>query len=53
MMLEHLKERAGAVALVSAVERVMVAGEPRSGDLGGMAGTAEMADAAIAALESE
>ena len=53
MMLEQLEEHAGAVALVSAVERVMAAGEPRTGDLGGKAGTVEMADAVIAALELE
>lgn len=51
MMLEHLEEHPGAVALVSAVERVMAAGEPRTGDLGGKAGTIEMADAVIGALE--
>ena len=50
MMLEHLDETAGAAALVSAVERVLAAGEVRTGDLGGTATTAEMTAAVVAAL---
>jgi tartrate dehydrogenase/decarboxylase/D-malate dehydrogenase len=50
MMLEHLGQPAGAAALVSAVEQVLAAGEPRTGDLGGTATTNAMTDAVIAAL---
>ena len=50
MMLEHLDETAGAAALVSAVERVLAAGDVRTGDLGGTATTAEMTAAVVAAL---
>lgn len=51
MMLDHLDQGDGADALVSAVERVLAAGEPRTRDLGGTATTAEMVAAVIAALE--
>ena len=51
MMLDHLEQGDGAGELVFAVERVLVAGEPRTGDLGGAATTAEMAAAVIAALD--
>ena len=50
MMLEHLEQPDGAAALVSAVERVLAAGEPRTRDLGGTATTAEMTVAVIVAL---
>ena len=50
MMLEHLEQPDGAAALVSAVERVLAAVEPRTRDLGGTATTAEMTVAVIAAL---
>ena len=50
MMLEHLEQPAGAARLVSAVERVLAAGECRTRDLGGTAATAEMTAAVIAAL---
>ena len=50
MMLEHLEQPAGAASLVSAVERVLAAGECRTRDLGGTAATPEMTAAVIAAL---
>ncbi len=50
MMLEHLEQPDGAAALVSAVERVLAAGECRTRDLGGTATTAEMTAAVIVAL---
>ena len=50
MMLEHLEQPDGAAALVSAVERVLAAGESQTRDLGGTATTAEMTAAVIAAL---
>ena len=51
MMLEHLEQDDGAGALVSAVERVLAAGVPRTRDLGGTATTGEMVAAVIAALD--
>ena len=50
MMLEHLEQPDGAAALVSAVERVLAAGESQTRALGGTATTAEMTAAVIAAL---
>jgi tartrate dehydrogenase/decarboxylase/D-malate dehydrogenase len=50
MMLEHMEEADGAGALVSAVERVLAAGETRTRDLGGTATTAGMTAAVIAAI---
>ncbi len=50
MMLEHLGEKRGAAAIEAAVEAVLAAGDPRTGDLGGAATTAEMTRAIIAAL---
>ena len=49
MMLRHLSERAAAGRVDAAVERVLAAGSPRTPDLGGSAGTMEVAEA-IAAL---
>ncbi|MEM6624422.1 MAG: tartrate dehydrogenase [Pseudomonadota bacterium] len=51
MMLEHLGEPVAAKALLTAVEQVTAAGQPRPRDLGGQATTREMTDAVLAALE--
>ena len=53
MMLDHLEERAAATALKSAVEQVLAAGHPRTGDLGGTASTSEMTAAITAALDAD
>ncbi|MBC7346409.1 MAG: isocitrate/isopropylmalate dehydrogenase family protein [Clostridia bacterium] len=50
MMLEHIGETAAAARIRRAVERVLRAGKQVTYDLGGQAGTQEMADAIIAAL---
>jgi tartrate dehydrogenase/decarboxylase/D-malate dehydrogenase len=50
MMLEHLGEQEAADAIVAAIERVMAEGKVRTRDLGGTAGTAELAEAVRAAL---
>jgi len=50
MMLEHLSETSGSVAIERAVEQVLGSGEPRTADLGGAATTADMTSAVIAAL---
>ncbi|MEM7745352.1 MAG: tartrate dehydrogenase [Pseudomonadota bacterium] len=51
MMLEHLGEPVAAQALMTAIEQVTAAGQPRPRDLGGQATTREMTDAVLAALE--
>ncbi|MDN5292809.1 MAG: isocitrate dehydrogenase [Eubacteriales bacterium] len=51
MMLEHIGEREAAARVVRAVRRVLAAGEHVTPDLGGKAGTKEMAAAIIAAME--
>lgn len=53
MMLEHLGEPNAARALLTAIEQVTEAGEPRPRDLGGNANTEEVTDAVIAALEGQ
>jgi tartrate dehydrogenase/decarboxylase / D-malate dehydrogenase len=50
MMLEHVGETAAAVAVERAIERVLAGEGPRTPDLGGTAGTAELATAITAAL---
>jgi tartrate dehydrogenase/decarboxylase/D-malate dehydrogenase len=50
MMLEHLGEPEAARAVERAIESVLAAGEPRTGDLGGKATTAEMGKAIEQAL---
>ncbi|MEO1492154.1 MAG: tartrate dehydrogenase [Pseudomonadota bacterium] len=50
MMLEHLGEPVAAQAILTAVEQVTAAGEPRPRDLGGEATTREITDAVLAAL---
>jgi tartrate dehydrogenase/decarboxylase/D-malate dehydrogenase len=49
MMLEHLGETAAAARLMSAIEKVTEAG-PRTPDLGGQAGSADVTKAVLAAL---
>ncbi len=49
MMLEHLGEREAASAIVRAIETLLGDGGPRTRDMGGQAGTAEVG-AALAAL---
>ncbi len=50
MMLEHLGERAAAELVMGGVEAVARAGHPLTGDLGGRAGTREVAAAVAAAI---
>ena len=50
MMLEHLGQPAAAVAIESAVEKVLGAEKIRTADLDGTATTAEMTEAVVAAL---
>ncbi|MBC7335589.1 MAG: isocitrate/isopropylmalate dehydrogenase family protein, partial [Clostridia bacterium] len=50
MMLEHIGEGEAAARIRRAVERVLREGKQVTYDLGGQAGTQEMADAIIAAL---
>jgi tartrate dehydrogenase/decarboxylase/D-malate dehydrogenase len=42
MMLEHLGEPAAAKAIVDAIERLLREGGPRTRDMGGQAGTADV-----------
>jgi tartrate dehydrogenase/decarboxylase/D-malate dehydrogenase len=49
MMLEHLGETAAAARLMNAIEKVTEAG-PRTPDLGGQAGSADVTKAVLAAL---
>src|SRR5918996_936127 len=50
MMLDHLGERAVHDRIVAAIEKVLLKGWPRTPDIGGKAGTAELAAAVRAAL---
>ncbi len=50
MMLDHLGEHAAAAAIERAIERVLAEGGPRTPDLGGNAGTRELAQAIVDAL---
>jgi tartrate dehydrogenase/decarboxylase/D-malate dehydrogenase len=50
LLLDHLGLARGAAAVRRAVAAVLKAGRPRTPDLGGSAGTAEMGDAVLAAL---
>jgi tartrate dehydrogenase/decarboxylase/D-malate dehydrogenase len=52
MMLEHLGEPDAAARLMRAVERVTAAGRPRTPDLGGDAGTAQVTQAVCDAIHS-
>ena len=47
LMLDHLGARAGHDAIVAAIERVMAPGGPRTPDLGGRAGTKDVAQAIL------
>ena len=51
MMIEHLGHPEASEGVVSAIDRVLSGGGPRTPDLKGSAGTAEVTDAIIAALE--
>lgn len=50
MMLEHLGRRTTADRIMAAVAKVFADGGPRTRDLGGSAGTEEVADALVSAL---
>jgi isocitrate dehydrogenase (NAD+) len=50
LMLEHIGELSAAERLSEATDRVLAAGEVRTGDLGGFATTEQFADAIAAAL---
>jgi isocitrate dehydrogenase (NAD+) len=51
MMLRHIDEGPAAERIMSALERVLLAGEARTRDLGGTASTFEFADAICRALQ--
>ena len=53
MMLAHLREPEESGAIQKAVARVLTEGEVRTRDLGGTAGTTDMAEAVAAAVKSE
>lgn len=50
MMLEHLGHQAAAADIVTAIENVLVGGGPKTPDIGGQAGTADLGDAIVGAL---
>jgi tartrate dehydrogenase/decarboxylase/D-malate dehydrogenase len=50
LLLDHLKLEKSAAAIRKAVAAVLKAGQPRTPDLGGKAGTKEVADAVVGAL---
>jgi tartrate dehydrogenase/decarboxylase/D-malate dehydrogenase len=50
LMLEHLGQPAAGAAVLDAMARVLAAGEPRTRDLGGTAGTKEVAAAVAGAI---
>ncbi|MDX1654804.1 MAG: tartrate dehydrogenase [Candidatus Competibacteraceae bacterium] len=52
MLLEHLGEAAAARAVMAAVEKVTGQGRVRTPDMGGQAGTDQLAEAIVAALEA-
>ncbi len=52
LLLDHLGLEKSAAAVRNAVAAVLKAGKPRTPDLGGKAGTVEVADAVLAALKS-
>jgi isocitrate dehydrogenase (NAD+) len=53
MMLAHLREMEESRAVQKAVAGVLAEGQVRTGDLGGSAGTVEMAEAVAAAVKAE
>lgn len=52
MMLRHLGEEAAALAVEDAIEQVLARGDSLTRDLGGKAGTRELTDAIIGALDA-
>ena len=52
MMLEHLGEAAAGAAIVAAIETLLREGGPRTRDMGGQAGTAEVGDVLAAMVAS-
>jgi tartrate dehydrogenase/decarboxylase / D-malate dehydrogenase len=50
MMLDDLGEAEAGAAVMRAIEDVLAAGEVRTPDIGGGAGTAELADALVASV---
>ncbi len=52
LMLDHLGERDAAARVRRAIDRVLGAGEVRTGDLGGKSSTAEYTDALVAAVRA-
>jgi isocitrate/isopropylmalate dehydrogenase len=52
LMLRHLGEAAAADRVVDAVRSVLAAGRVRTRDLGGTAGTTDVRDAVVAALQA-
>jgi isocitrate dehydrogenase (NAD+) len=53
LMLRHIDEGAAADRIMDALGRVLIAGDVRTRDLGGTAGTTEFADAVRRVLDSE
>ncbi|MEM9063724.1 MAG: tartrate dehydrogenase [Pseudomonadota bacterium] len=53
MLLEHVGETVAARALLTAIEQVTAAGDPRPYDLGGTASTREITDAVLAAISGQ
>jgi isocitrate dehydrogenase (NAD+) len=52
MMLRHIGERSAARRIERAIDRVLIEGRVRTGDMGGRASTTEITDAIIAAMPS-
>ena len=50
LLLDHLGEAAAAKALMTAIEEVTASGGPRTPDLGGQAGTADVTEAVLSAI---
>ncbi|MEL7468703.1 MAG: tartrate dehydrogenase [Pseudomonadota bacterium] len=53
ILLEHIGEPVAARALLTAIEQVTAAGQPRPRDLGGTATTREMTDAVLGAIAGQ
>ncbi|MEL6998182.1 MAG: tartrate dehydrogenase [Pseudomonadota bacterium] len=53
ILLEHIGEPVAARALLTAIEQVTAAGQPRPRDLGGSATTREMTDAVLGAIAGQ
>jgi len=52
MLLDHLGEKAAAAAIVSAIERLLAEGGPRTRDLGGQANTVDVGKALAEAVSA-